>query len=58
MARYTGPKCKLSLREGIDLFLNSARRSLESKCKLDSKPGQHGRNQTYARPKYDHAGQA
>ena len=43
MARYTDPKCKLSRREGIDLFLKSARRSLESKCKLDSKPGQHGR---------------
>jgi small subunit ribosomal protein S4 len=43
MARYTGPKCKLSRREGIDLFLKSARRPLESKCKLDSKPGQHGR---------------
>ena len=43
MARYTGPKCKLSRREGLDLFLKSARRSLESKCKLDSKPGQHGR---------------
>jgi len=43
MARYTGPKCKLSRREGIDLFLKSARRTLDSKCKLDSKPGQHGR---------------
>ncbi len=43
MARYTGPKCKLSRREGIDLFLKSARRSLDSKFKLDSKPGQHGR---------------
>ncbi len=43
MARYIGPKCKLSRREGTDLFLKSARRSLESKCKLDSKPGQHGR---------------
>ncbi len=43
MARYTGPKCKLSRREGTDLFLKSARRPLESKCKLDSKPGQHGR---------------
>lgn len=43
MARYTGPKCKLSRREGIDLFLKSARRSLDSKCKLESKPGQHGR---------------
>src|SRR6202049_4226925 len=42
MARYTGPKCKLARREGTDLFLKSARRSLDSKCKLDSKPGQHG----------------
>ena len=43
MARYIGPQCKLSRREGTDLFLKSARRSLDSKCKLDSKPGQHGR---------------
>ncbi|WP_028309901.1 30S ribosomal protein S4 [Derxia gummosa] len=43
MARYIGPKAKLSRREGTDLFLKSARRSLDSKCKLDSKPGQHGR---------------
>lgn len=43
MARYTGPKAKLSRREGTDLFLKSARRSLESKSKLESKPGQHGR---------------
>ena len=43
MARYIGPKCKLWRREGTDLFLKSARRSLDSKCKLDSKPGQHGR---------------
>ncbi len=43
MARYTGPKAKLSRREGTDLFLKSARRGLDSKCKLDSKPGQHGR---------------
>jgi small subunit ribosomal protein S4 len=42
MARYTGPKCKLARREGTDLFLKSARRSLDSKCKLDVKPGQHG----------------
>ena len=42
MARYIGPKCKLSRREGTDLFLKSARRSLDSKCKLDVKPGQHG----------------
>ncbi len=43
MARYRGPRCKLSRREGTDLFLKSARRSLETKCKQDSKPGQHGR---------------
>lgn len=43
MARYIGPKCKLSRREGTDLFLKSARRSLDSKCKIESKPGQHGR---------------
>ena len=42
MARYIGPKCKLSRREGTDLFLKSARRSLESKCKIDTVPGQHG----------------
>ena len=40
MARYTGPKCKLSRREGTDLFLKSGLRPLESKCKLDSVPGQ------------------
>ena len=43
MARYIGPKAKLSRREGTDLFLKSARRPLADKCKLDSKPGQHGR---------------
>ena len=43
MARYIGPKVKLSRREGTDLFLKSARRSADSKGKMDSKPGQHGR---------------
>jgi len=43
VARYLGPKAKLSRREGTDLFLKSARRALSDKCKLDSKPGQHGR---------------
>ena len=43
MARYTGPKAKLSRREGTDLFLKSTRRALADKCKLYSKPGQHGR---------------
>lgn len=42
MARYIGPKCKLARREGTDLFLKSARRALDSKCKLDTPPGQHG----------------
>ena len=39
MARYLGPKCKLSRREGTDLFLKSGVKSLESKCKLDVPPG-------------------
>ena len=43
MARYLGPKAKLSRREGTDLFLKSARRSIQDKAKFDSKPGQHGR---------------
>ena len=43
MARYLGPKAKLSRREGTDLFLKSARRSLSDKAKFDTKPGQHGR---------------
>ncbi|MGY0197125.1 30S ribosomal protein S4 [Leptothrix sp. BB-4] len=43
MARYLGPKAKLSRREGTDLFLKSARRSISDKAKFESKPGQHGR---------------
>jgi small subunit ribosomal protein S4 len=42
MARYLGPKCKLSRREGTDLFLKSGVRSLESKCNIENAPGQHG----------------
>jgi len=42
MAKYTGPKCKLSRREGADLMLKSRARSLETKCKLEKPPGQHG----------------
>jgi small subunit ribosomal protein S4 len=42
VAKYTGPKCKLSRREGVDLELKSSLRPLESKCKLDQIPGQHG----------------
>lgn len=42
MARYIGPKCKLSRREGTDLFLKSGARALDSKCKAEQAPGQHG----------------
>ncbi|SDH72110.1 30S ribosomal protein S4 [Pseudomonas panipatensis] len=42
MARYIGPKCKLSRREGTDLFLKSGARALDSKCKAENVPGQHG----------------
>ncbi|MGE0386765.1 MAG: 30S ribosomal protein S4 [Gammaproteobacteria bacterium] len=44
MARYLGPKCKLSRRQGVDLFLKSRARPIESKCQLDKPPGQHGEN--------------
>ena len=42
MARYIGPKCKLSRREGTDLFLKSGVRALDSKCNMETAPGQHG----------------
>ena len=42
MARYTGPTCKLSRREGTDLFLKSCVNSVEKKCNLEKRPGQHG----------------
>ncbi|MDN3638464.1 30S ribosomal protein S4 [Simiduia curdlanivorans] len=42
MARYIGPKCKLARREGTDLFLKSGARPLDSKCKAETAPGQHG----------------
>lgn len=42
MARYIGPKCKLSRREGVDLELKSGIRSLDSKCNMNAKPGMHG----------------
>ena len=42
MARYIGPKCKLSRREGTDLQLKSGVRALESKCKAETAPGMHG----------------
>jgi small subunit ribosomal protein S4 len=43
VARYLGPKAKLSRREGTDLYLKSARRAIADKAKFDTKPGQHGR---------------
>jgi|SRR5690554_938557 len=46
MARYIGPTCKLSRREGTDLFLKSGARSLDSKCKLETAPGQHGQRRS------------
>ena len=42
MGRYLGPKLKLSRREGTDLFLKSGVRPLDSKCRADTIPGQHG----------------
>lgn len=52
MARYIGPTCKLSRREGTDLFLKNRGKSLDDKCKLEQRPGQHGtartRNSDYA----------
>ncbi|MEP6484166.1 MAG: 30S ribosomal protein S4 [Rudaea sp.] len=42
MARYRGPSCKLARREGADLSLKSPARAIDSKCKLEQKPGQHG----------------
>ena len=52
MARYLGPKLKLSRREGTDLFLKSGVRPLESKCRAEAARGMHGqrraRNSDYA----------
>ncbi|KLV09748.1 MULTISPECIES: 30S ribosomal protein S4 [Photobacterium] len=42
MARYLGPKLKLSRREGTDLFLKSGVRAIDTKCKIDNAPGMHG----------------
>lgn len=42
MARYIGPKCKLSRREGTDLFLKSGVKALDQKCNLEQPPGMHG----------------
>ncbi len=44
MARYIGPKCKLSRRQGMDLGLKSRARPIETKCQMEKPPGQHGDN--------------
>jgi len=46
MARYLGPTCKLARREGTDLYLKSGVRPIESKCRMESAPGQHGARRT------------
>ncbi len=51
MARYLGPKLKLSRREGTDLFLKSGVRPLDSKCRADTIPGQHGASLRRQKPK-------
>lgn len=42
MARYLGPTCKLSRREGTDLGLKSGLRPIASKCNIETPPGAHG----------------
>jgi small subunit ribosomal protein S4 len=42
MARYIGPKCRLSRREGVDLLLKSSIKPFNAKCKASVIPGQHG----------------
>jgi small subunit ribosomal protein S4 len=46
MARYLGPKCKLSRREGTDLLLKSGVTPFEKKCKSEAVPGQHGQRRS------------
>ncbi|MGH8214597.1 MAG: 30S ribosomal protein S4 [Rhodanobacteraceae bacterium] len=50
MARYRGPTCKLARREGADLSLKSPARAIDSKCKFENKPGQHGVGTRRSRP--------
>ncbi len=52
MARYIGPKCKLSRRQGTDLSLKSRARGIESKCQLEKPPGQHGDNRNRRQSNY------
>ena len=50
MARYRGPTCKLARRESFDLSLKSPARAIDSKCKFENKPGQHGVGTRRSRP--------
>jgi small subunit ribosomal protein S4 len=52
MAKYIGPKCRLSRREGVDLQHKSNIRALETKCKIAVSPGMHG--QQHAKRMTDH----
>jgi small subunit ribosomal protein S4 len=44
MARYLGPKCRIMRSLGMDLSLKSRIREIETKCKINNLPGQHGSN--------------
>ena len=50
MARYLGPKGKLSRREGTDLFLKSARRSLDPSASSTPSPASTAAPRARARP--------
>lgn len=52
MARYLGPTCKLSRRQGVDLSLKSRVRPVDTKCQLDKPPGQHGDNRNRRQSNY------
>ena len=42
MARYLGPTCRLSRREGSDLGFKSGLKSIENKCRFNKLPGRFG----------------
>ncbi len=46
MARYLGPKCRLSRREKTDLLLKSGIRGIDTKCNLERTPGMHWQRRT------------
>lgn len=57
MARYTGPKCRLSRQVGTDLMLKSNVSSYEKKCRSTKSPGQHGRDTQKREKLSDYAAQ-